>query len=73
MDVQRAKSLYFEKFRCKNLYLIDWYCREGEGGYYPQLVELAVSFTSLLPLVQLTQGRFEVTQILGWDQNTGYM
>ena len=55
--------------------------RDGNAGTFPQLVKgqvssnsnnfdgcgVQVSTSHLIPATQLTQGQFEVTEILGWD------
>lgn len=39
--------------------------RDGEHGYYRQVVFVSMSDMRTVPL---TMGRFEVTEILGWDE-----
>lgn len=40
--------------------------RDGEHGYYRQVVFVSMSDMRTVPL---TMGRFEVTEILGWDES----
>jgi len=42
--------------------------RDGDSGYFPQLVLGKVSTSQVIPATQLTQGQFEVTKIVGWDE-----
>ena len=42
--------------------------RDGKAGYFPQLVLGKVSTTQVIPSMQLTQGQFEVTKIVSWDE-----
>jgi len=42
--------------------------RDGEAGFWPQLIHTRVSDQHSIPGSQLTQGRFEVTKMEGWDQ-----
>eukprot|EP00090_Calanus_glacialis_P007913 TRINITY_DN16308_c0_g1_i1.p1 TRINITY_DN16308_c0_g1~~TRINITY_DN16308_c0_g1_i1.p1 ORF type:complete len:847 (-),score=98.44 TRINITY_DN16308_c0_g1_i1:552-3092(-) len=43
--------------------------RDGDAGYFPQLVHGKVSTSQIIPAMQLTQGQFEVTKVVGWDEN----
>ena len=47
--------------------------RDGDAGYFPQLVHGAVSTSQIIPAMQLTQGQFEVTKVLGWDETENMM
>jgi dipeptidyl-peptidase-4 len=43
---------------------------EGEHGYYKHVCHVHVASKTNTPL---TQGRFEVTQILAWDEENHFM
>ena len=47
--------------------------RDGDAGYFPQLVHGKVSTSQIIPAMQLTQGQFEVTKVVGWDENENMM
>ena len=47
--------------------------REGDAGYFPHLVHGIVSTTQVIPTIQLTQGRYEVTKVVGWDEKSDLM
>ena len=47
--------------------------REGDAGYFPHLVHGIVSTTQVIPTIQITQGQYEVTKIVGWDEKSDLM
>ena len=47
--------------------------RDGDAGYFPQLVHGKVSTSQIIPAIQLTQGQFEVTKVVGWDESASMM
>ena len=47
--------------------------REGDAGYFPHLVHGIVSTTQVIPAIQLTQGEYEVTKVVGWDEKSDQM
>ena len=47
--------------------------REGDAGYFPHLVHGIVSTTQVIPTIQLTQGQYEVTKVVGWDEKSDLM
>ena len=47
--------------------------QNGEAGFFPHLVHGLVSATQVIPAMQLTQGQFEVTKVVGWDEKANIM
>ena len=47
--------------------------RDGDAGYFPHLVHGIVSTTQVIPTIQLTQGQYEVTKVVGWDEKSDLM
>ena len=47
--------------------------REGDAGYFPHLVHGIVSTSQVIPSKQLTQGQYEVTKVVGWDEKSDLM
>ena len=47
--------------------------RDGDAGYFPQLVHGKVSTSQVIPATQLTQGQFEVTKVVSWDEKRNTM
>ena len=47
--------------------------REGDAGYFPHLVHGIASTTQVIPTKQLTQGQYEVTKVVGWDEKSDLM
>jgi len=53
-----------------NYYLARLPVLEGEHGYYKHVCHIDVASKRNTPL---TQGRFEVTQILAWDEENHFV
>jgi len=53
-----------------NYYLARLPVLEGGHGYYKHVCHIDVASKRITPL---TQGRFEVTQILAWDEENHFM
>ena len=47
--------------------------QDRDAGYFPQLVLGKVSTSQIIPATQLTQGQFEVTKIVGWDETENFL
>jgi len=44
--------------------------RDGDAGFFPHLVHGVVSTTQVIPAIQVTQGQYEVTKVVGWDEKS---
>ena len=47
--------------------------RDGDAGYFPHLVHGIVSTSQVIPAMQLTQGQYEVTKVVAWDEQSDQM